>query len=137
MIGANGMGASMRAAGLACVLMLAACGPAWAPANAPTRPCDIIDAAAFEAAREAGAAIGRARIKEDGSVWLETGPGVRHCASYSSTMRPCRRPNDYVIEYTEPDGDKFYVRVPANTEYRLNVHAAPNTCQIMLPPELP
>ena len=50
-------------------------------------------------------------------------------------MRPCRRPNDYVIEYTQADGAKFYVQVPANTEYRFNVNAIPNTCQIVLPPE--
>lgn len=114
---------------------LSACGPAWAPPNAPTRPCETIDEAAFNAAREAGAAVGRARIYESGMVDLQNGPGVTHCATYSSTMRPCRRPNDYVIEYTQVDGAKLYVRVPANTEYRFNVHAVPNTCQIVLPPE--
>ncbi|WP_156767792.1 hypothetical protein [Candidatus Viadribacter manganicus] len=116
------------------LLALAACGPAWAPPNAPTRPCDIIDAAAFNAARESGAAVGRARIYESGMVDLSNGPGVSHCATYSSTMRPCRRPNDYVIEYTQADGAVFYVHVPANTEYRFNVRAAPNTCQIILAP---
>lgn len=125
----------MRFASMAFGLaLLAACGPAWAPPNAPTRPCDTIDAAAFNAARENGAAVGRARIYESGMVSLDTGPGVQHCATYNSTMRPCRRPNDYVIEYTQGDGEKFYVRIPANTEYRFNVRAAPNTCQIVLPP---
>lgn len=114
---------------------LAACGPAWAPPNAPTRPCDTIDEATFNAARENGAASGRARIYESGMVSLDNGPGVQHCATYSSTMRPCRRPNDYVIEYTQADGAKLYVRVEANSEYRFDVRARPHTCQIMLPPE--
>lgn len=115
--------------------LLAACGPQWAAPNAPTRPCDVIDQAAFNAAREDGAAVGRARIYENGTVSLSNGPGVTHCATFSSTMRPCRRPNDYVIEYTQVGGEKLYVRVPANTEYRFNVYAAPNTCQIVLSPQ--
>jgi len=126
----------MRVWGVAAALaLLSACGPAWAPPNAPTRACETIDLAAFDAARDAGAAVGRARIHESGMVSMDIGPGVSHCATYNSTMRPCRRPNDFVIEYTQVDGAKFYVRVPANTEYRFNVHAAPNTCQIVLPPE--
>jgi hypothetical protein len=119
----------------ATLALLGACGPAWAPPNAPTRPCEAIDLAAFNAAREEGAAVGRARIYESGMVDLQNGPGVTHCATFSSAMRPCRRPNDYVIEYTKVDGARLYVRVPANTEYRFNVHAAPNTCEIVLPPE--
>ncbi|MBL8544954.1 MAG: hypothetical protein JNL81_00735 [Hyphomonadaceae bacterium] len=126
----------MKRASLAlAVVALAACGPAWAPPNAPTRPCDIVDAAAFNAAREGGAAVGRARIHDNGVVSLTTGPGVQHCATYNSSMKPCRRPNDYVIEYTQTDGGIFYVHIPANTAYRFNVRAAPNTCQIILPPE--
>lgn len=126
----------MRAAVLMVAFaVLSACAPQWAPPNAPTRPCATIDEAAFNAAREAGAAIGRARVYENGTVSLTNGPGVTHCATFNSAMRPCRRPNDYVIEYTPPDGEKFYVRVPANTEYRFNVYAVPNTCQIVLPPE--
>lgn len=125
----------MKQASLALGLVLCACGPSWAPPNAPTRPCEIIDASAFNAAREGGAAVGRARIYDNGTVSLNTGPGVQHCASFNSTMKPCRRPNDYVIEYTQANDEVFYVRVPANTEYRFNVHATPNTCQIVLPPE--
>lgn len=128
----------MRVASMAAgLVLLAACGPAWAPPNAPTRPCDTIDLDEFNAAREAGAAVGRARIHENGSVSLNNGPGVSHCATYSSTMRPCRRPNDYVVEYTQADGEAFHVRVPANTEYRFNVRAVPNTCQVVLPPQAP
>lgn len=123
--------ANMRA--LVLCLVLAGCGPAWAPPNAPTTPCPIIDEAAYDAARAEGAAHGEAEIRADGSVWMHNGPGVVHCATFTSAMKPCRRPNDYVIEYTEPDSTKFYVRVPAHAEYRFNVHAAPNTCQIVRP----
>lgn len=115
--------------------LLAGCGPSWAPANAPTRPCDVIDEAAFNAAREAGAAVGRARIYENGTVSLDTGAGVRHCSTFTTAMKVCRRPNDYVVEYTQTDGGKFYVHVPPNTEYRFNVLVLPNTCQIIMPPE--
>lgn len=119
------------------LVLLASCGPSWAPLNAPTRPCNTIDQSAYNAAIEAGAAVGRARVEANGTVWLENGPGVVHCATYTSALKPCRRPNDYVVEYTQPDGAVFYVRVPANTEYRFNVRAAPNTCEIVLPPEAP
>lgn len=122
----------VRMSGLMVVLsMLAACGPAWAPPDAPTIPCETISEAQYNAAREAGAAQGRARIYENGTVTLSTGPGVQHCATFSSTMRPCRRPNDYVIEYTQTDGSKLYVMAPANSEYRFDVRARPHTCQIV------
>jgi hypothetical protein len=122
-----------RIAPLFALAVLAGCGPQWAPLNAPTRPCDVIDVAAFNAALDNGAARGRAEVRADGSVWLDNGPGVRHCATFTSALKPCRRPNDYVIEYNDVTGAKFYVRVPANTEYRFNVRAVPNTCEIVLP----
>jgi hypothetical protein len=113
------------------VATLSACGPAWAPANAPTNPCPTITQAEFDAAIEAGAAQGRARIHESGMVDLSNGPGVSHCATYNSTMRPCRRPNDYVIDYTTVEGEHLYVRVPANEEYRFNVRSRPHTCELI------
>jgi len=118
-------------------LLLSGCGPAWAPPNAPTTPCEIVSEARYQAAIDDGAARGRARVYENGVVSLTTGPGIQHCATFSSTMRPCRRPNDYVIEYTQVDGEKFYVLIPANTEYRFNVNAAPNTCQVVRNPGEP
>lgn len=124
----------MRRAVSALVVALAACGPAWAPPDAPTTPCAIIDEAGYRAAREDGAAHGRADVYANGTVNLVMGPGVVHCASYSSAMRPCRRPVDFVIEYRQAGQPTFYVRVPANAEYRFNVHAAPNTCQIVRAP---
>lgn len=119
---------------LAAALFVSACGPSWAPPNAPTTPCAIIGEAAYRAAREAGAAHGRAVIREGGMVTLDNGPGVVHCATYASAMKPCRRPNDYVIEYQPPDAATFYVLVPANAEYRFNVQSLPNTCQIVRAP---
>lgn len=123
----------MRRAVLALVFAIAACGPAWAPPDAPTVPCPIIDEAGYRAAREDGAAHARADVYANGTVNLVTGPGVVQCARYSSTMRPCRRQVDFVIEYRQAGQATFYVRVPANAEYRFNVHAAPNTCQILQP----
>lgn len=116
--------------------VLAACGPSWSPASSPADPCPIIDEAAYDAARAAGAAQGTAEIRPDGSVWVSNGPGVSHCATFSSAPKVCRRPNDYVIAYTQVDGAKFYVRVPANAEYRFDIHAAPNTCEIVRPLEV-
>jgi len=112
---------------------LCACGPAWAPPNAPTTPCEIVSEAAYNAAREAGAASARATV-HDTWVDMTTGPGVVHCATFTSAMRPCRRPNDLVIEYRQEGAETFYVLVPANAEYRFNVRAAPNTCQIVRQP---
>ncbi len=113
------------------VLMLTACGPSYAPPNAASIPCPQISAAAYDAAIEAGAASGSARIHENGMVSLENGPGEVHCATYSSAMRPCRRPNDYVIRYTLESGEALHVRVPAGEQYRFNVGARPTTCQIV------
>lgn len=111
--------------------LLAACGPQWAPLNAPAYPCPTIDEAAFNAALEAGAARGTARIHESGMVDLRFGPGVSHCATFNSSIRPCRRPNDLVIEYTVEDGSKLHVRVPANEQYRFIVRNRPHTCEII------
>jgi len=113
-------------------LALVGCGPAWAPANAPTTPCEIIGETEYREALAAGATRGTAQVREDGSVWLQDGPGTRHCSTFTSALKTCRRPNDYVIEYTQTDGQKFHVFVPANTEYRFNVRALPNHCQIVL-----
>lgn len=115
------------------LLALAACGPSWAPANAPTAPCETIEEAAYQAALNAGAASARAEVHNDGSVAMTNGPGAVQCSTYTSAQRVCRRPVDLVIAYTQADGAKLFVRVPANTEYRFNVHAAPNTCQVVLP----
>lgn len=125
----------MRRAALAWMAaVLTACGPAWAPPNAPTTPCETVSESEYNAAREAGAVVARARVHESGMVDMTTGPGVVHCATYSSTMRPCRRPKDLVIAYEQEGAETFYVLVPANAEYRFNVRAAPNTCQIVRQP---
>jgi len=111
--------------------LLTGCGPSYAPLNAPSRPCPQISQAEFEAALDGGAARGDARIHPSGRVDLSFGPGVVHCATYRSSERPCRRPNDLVIRY-EIDGDQTrFVRVPAETQYRFRVRARPTTCQIV------
>ncbi len=112
-------------------MMLAACGPSFAPLNAPTVPCASISEAEYRTFRENGAASAVARIHESGMVDMTAGPGVRHCATFNSSIRPCRRPNDFVIEYTLVDGSKHYVHVPPNTEYRFVVTARPTTCQVL------
>jgi hypothetical protein len=116
---------------LVLAIALTACGSSYAPPNAPSIPCPQISAAEYESAIEAGAARGDARIHASGMVSLENGPGVVHCATYSSAMRPCRRPNDYVIRYTLENGDALHVRVPAGEQYRFSVSARPTTCQIV------
>ena len=121
----------MRSVLILAGLALTACGPSYAPVNAPSRPCPEISQTDFDAALAAGAARGDARIRQSGTVDLSFGPGVVHCASYTSSMRPCRRPNDLVIRY-EIEGDQTrFVRVPANAQYRFHVGGRPTTCQIV------
>jgi hypothetical protein len=124
---------------LLCLMLaaLSACGPQFAPGNAPAAPCEEISAAEFEAAIDAGAARATAKISEGGVVSMETGPGRVHCATYDSSIKPCRRPNDFVIQYNFASGETMHVRVPANTEYRFRLAARPTTCEIVLPPEFP
>lgn len=120
----------MRAA-LVTLPLLTACGPAWSPLDAPARPCETITQAAFDEAVADGAARGTARIYESGMVDLRTGPGIVHCATFNSSIKPCRRPNDYVIAYTTVEGQTLHVRVPANAEYRFKVGNRPHTCEIL------
>lgn len=111
---------------------LTACGPSYAPPNAPSRPCPEITQAEFEAALEAGAARGDARVYPSGMVDMRFGSGVVHCATFSSTLRPCRRPNDLVIRYEFENGAQTrYVRAEAGSQYRFHVGARPTTCQIV------
>jgi len=112
-------------------IAVSACGPTYAPPNAPALPCPQISLEEAEAALRAGAARGTARVYENGTVWLDNGPGIRHCATFTTAMRPCRRPNDYVISYTFPDETVIHVRVPANEQYRFRVGARPTTCEIV------
>lgn len=123
----------MRRAAVAGLAMsaLAACGPSYAPANAPSRPCPRITETEFAAALDAGAARGDARIRESGMVDLTFGPGRVHCATFTTAMRPCRRPNDLVIRYVVDGGETVHVRVPAGSQYRFSAQARPTTCQIV------
>ena len=92
----------------------------------------MISAAEFDAAIAAGAARASARIAANGTVSMETGPGAKQCATFrNSTIRPCRRPNDFVIRYEPPDSEAFHVLVPAGEEYRFRIQNLPNTCEIL------
>lgn len=123
----------MRAmTGSLALALLTACGPSYAPANAPSRPCPEISEADFQAALDEGAARGDATIYRSGTVDLRFGPGIEHCATWRSSMRPCRRPNDLVIRYDFEDGSQTrYVRAAAGREYRFHPSARPTTCQII------
>lgn len=110
---------------------LTACGPSYAPANAPSRPCPEINEAAFNTALDNGAARGDATIHTSGTVDMRFGPGVTHCATFSSALRPCRRPNDLVIRYAVEGGQTLFVHVPAGADYRFHASARPTTCQIV------
>lgn len=120
-----------RTVWLLAVGLLAACGPSYAPADAPSRPCPEIDEATFDAALDNGAARGDATIHASGTVDMRFGPGVTHCATFSSALRPCRRPNDLVIRYAVEGGQTLFVHVPAGADYRFHASARPTTCQIV------
>lgn len=117
---------------LASAVSLAGCGPAYAPADAPAHACPGISAEEYSAAKAAGAASGTAKVKADGSVWVTTGPGVVHCATFKgSAMKPCRRPNDFVIRYEFADGSVQHVKVPKGETYRFNISRGPMHCEIL------
>jgi hypothetical protein len=120
-----------RAVGLIGAFLLTSCGPSFAPLNTPGRPCTEIGVAEFEAALAAGAARADARIAANGTVTINTGPGVVHCATFRSSARPCRRPNDFVIRYVLPDGAVTHVLVRANEQYRFRVMARPTNCEVV------
>ena len=119
---------------VAAAAALSACGPRWAPPDAPARACPEITADAYETAKAGGAAYAVARVGADGAVSMTTGPGVVHCATYTSAMRPCRRPNDFVIRYTLADGATTHVMVPKGETYRFNVRRGPVHCEILEAP---
>lgn len=124
----------MRRAGfviLALAAALGACGPRYAPPDAPAIACPQISAADYDAAIAAGAARASATIYQSGIVSMETGAGIVHCATYRSAMRPCQRPVDFVIRYTLASGDVLHVRVPAGEQYRFRVQAQPTPCEIV------
>jgi len=120
------------AAGLVGACLLGACGPSYAPLNAPARPCTQISADEFATALAGGAARADARIDSSGVVTMDTGPGVVHCATFrNSTIRPCRRPNDFVIRYDLGESGVMHVLVRKNEQYRFRVQARPTTCEIV------
>lgn len=122
----------IRAGGpLPLAVALVACGPTYAPANAPSRPCPQVTQSEFEAALASGAARGDARVHASGIVETTFGPGAVHCATFRRRPRTCRRPVDLVMRYAFDGGEPVYVRVPAGSQYRFNVGAEPTTCRIV------
>jgi hypothetical protein len=117
---------------LAGTVLLSGCGPDFAPPNAPAHACPRISAAEYEAAIREGAVAARASVSAAGTVSMETGAGVKHCATSGlKSLRPCRRPADLVIRYALASGEVFHVRVPAGRDYRFNIQRLPNTCEIL------
>lgn len=119
-----------RAAAFASAL-LSACGPSFAPHNAPGVACPIISGAEFDDAMRAGATAATATVDANGVVSLDVGPGAVRCATYRTAMKPCVRPNDFVIRYTLSDGEQVFVRVPAGSQYRFRIGATPTPCEIV------
>ena len=114
------------------ILTLSACGPAYAPPDAPSRACPSITAEDYEAAKEGGAAYATAKLSASGVVSMTTGPGVVQCASFKGTaIRPCRGPNDFVIRYELADGSVQHVMVPRGETYRFNLRRGPVHCEIL------
>lgn len=112
-------------------LGLAGCGEPFASPTAAGTPCPEISAAEHATALAAGAASGTASISASGTVSLTNGPGVVHCATFNSTLKPCRRPVDYVVRYTLADGRVMHVMVKAGQQYRFRIGATPTTCEIV------
>lgn len=102
-----------------------------APPNAPAIACPQISAVEYDAAIAAGAAHATATVSQSGMVSMGMGPGRVHRATYRSSMRPCRRPNDFVIRYALAEGEEVHVRVPAGEQYRFRVQAQPTSCEIV------
>ncbi|MCU0759248.1 MAG: hypothetical protein MUF07_08655 [Steroidobacteraceae bacterium] len=106
--------------------------PDGAPGDAPSRPCPAIGRAAFDAALAAGAVRGVARIAADGTLELDFGPGVVGCATQRGlAVRPCRRPDELVVEVLQDGAAPAYVRVPAGAEYRFRAGRGAQACEIL------
>lgn len=108
---------------------LLACGP---PAGATPVACEAIDAVAYQAALDAGAASARATISASGTVELVTS-GAQACAKYRGSLKACKRSTELVIRYTLADGSVQHVRVPPGSWYLSNPNARPTSCQMLAP----
>ncbi len=121
-----------RGSCLVACLVLSACNPSFAPANAPTAACKTISKAQFDDAKDAGAAIGRGKIRASGVSSLNIGPGSSHCSKVPSGKKTCIRPNDFAIEYKLANDQLVYVLIPKQTQYRFNISARPTPCQVIV-----
>jgi hypothetical protein len=116
---------------LAIMTGAAACGPKFSPPNAPTTACPNISKTQFDDAVKAGATRARASINQSGIVSMTTYAGLVQCSSFKGSKQICRRPNDFVIQYTLPNKQMRFVLVPKNREYRLNQSRKPIPCEVL------
>jgi hypothetical protein len=112
-----------------CALALTSCGPSYSPPGSPSTACKSIGKAQFDAAIEAGATRATASIYASGVVSMNSGMGTKQCSSFKGSKQICRRPKDFVIQYTLANDQIRYVLVPKKTEYRLNMNRKPIPCE--------
>jgi hypothetical protein len=118
---------------IALALTLTSCGPKYSSPDAPATACRNISKAQFDAAVTAGAARAVAKISTADIVSMNTGSGVKHCSSFKGSKQICRRPNDFVIQYTLPNDQVRFVIIPKDREYRLNMNRKPIPCEVVTP----
>jgi hypothetical protein len=118
--------------GIVASICLTACGPGFAPPDAPGVACPIITKSQFDDAKDAGALIGRGKISANGVTTLDIGPGTVRCNNMPTAKRTCVRPRDFAIEYKLSDDQPIYVLIPKQTQYRFNVHARPTPCEVVV-----
>lgn len=114
-----------------CTFALASCGPKYSPPNAPSTACRAITKTQFDTAIAVGAAHAQANIKTSGRVDMTIGSGVKQCSSFKGSKQICRRPTDFVIQYTLPNDQVRFVTIPKNREYRLNIQRKPIPCEVV------
>ena len=118
--------------GIAAGTCLSACGPSFAPPDAPTAACPTITKSQFDNAKDAGAVIGRGKVSANGVTTLDIGPGTVRCNNMPTAKKTCIRPRDFAIEYKLSDDRLIYLLIPSQTQYRFNVHARPTPCQVVV-----
>jgi hypothetical protein len=113
------------------MICVSACGPKFSPPNAPSTACPNISKTQFDDAVKAGATRARASVSQSGIVSMTTFAGLVQCSSFKGSKQICRRPNDFVVQYTLPNKQVRFVLVPKNREYRLNLNRKPIPCEVL------
>ena len=115
----------------ACALTLTSCGPKFSSPDAPTTACRTIGKTQYDAAIAAGAAKAKARLTDAGGVTMTTSASVKHCSKFKGSRQTCRRPSDFVIQYSLSNDQIRFVMIPKNREYRLNINRKPLPCEVI------